>query len=103
LSFISEHSIPDTHPSLNGHFPGNPIVPGVVLLEEVLTALKEWLPGCHVKGFQTVKFLHPVKPNSNFTIDFNQTSPGLIKFMCHSDQLLLNTGTVILRSAQHTS
>jgi 3-hydroxymyristoyl/3-hydroxydecanoyl-(acyl carrier protein) dehydratase len=31
------------HPALPGHFPGRPIVPGVVLLDCVLTAAEQWL------------------------------------------------------------
>lgn len=29
------------HPAAAGHFPGNPLVPGVVLLDEVISALRE--------------------------------------------------------------
>ena len=35
MSYVSECSIPATHPGLDGHFPDNPVVPGVILLEQV--------------------------------------------------------------------
>jgi 3-hydroxymyristoyl/3-hydroxydecanoyl-(acyl carrier protein) dehydratase len=31
--------LPADHPSVEGHFPGNPIFPGAVLLDEILHAL----------------------------------------------------------------
>jgi 3-hydroxymyristoyl/3-hydroxydecanoyl-(acyl carrier protein) dehydratase len=33
-------SIPSDHPSLPGHFPGRPVVPGVVLLDRVVAAIE---------------------------------------------------------------
>ena len=32
------------HPSLPGHFPGAPLVPGVVILDEVIAALENDAP-----------------------------------------------------------
>lgn len=53
--------IPHNHPALPGHFPGQPIVPGVVLLDQVLQATQSWL-GDQVRlhSLQQVKFLAPL-------------------------------------------
>jgi 3-hydroxymyristoyl/3-hydroxydecanoyl-(acyl carrier protein) dehydratase len=50
------------HPALAGHFPGNPIVPGVVLLDEAIHALAVQA-GLATAGLQlgAVKFLAPVR------------------------------------------
>lgn len=100
MRFIAEHYIPATHPSLPGHFPGNPVVPGVVLLEEILTAVRKWQPESRIRGLQAVKFLHPVAPDSRFSIALEVLSPGKITFRCSAGQKLLNTGTIILHAPQ---
>ena len=41
-AYQTTFSIPPTHPALPGHFPGDPLVPGVVLLEQVALALRAW-------------------------------------------------------------
>ena len=55
--------IPSTHPSLPGHFPGNPIVPGVVLLDRVAAALEE--SGARLARIGVVKFLTPLRPEED--------------------------------------
>lgn len=51
------------HPSLEGHFPGNPLLPGVVVLDHVIAATEAWL-GEHWRagGLPQVKFLSPLRP-----------------------------------------
>jgi 3-hydroxyacyl-[acyl-carrier-protein] dehydratase len=72
------------HPSLPGHFPGLPLVPGVVILDEVLAALAQWRKGCELTGIRTVKFLLPLKPEQPFTICVSTNDDGgsEIDFRC---------------------
>ena len=46
--------VPPDHPSLPGHFPGQPIVPGVVLLDAVLDRIGK------VRTLASVRFTGPV-------------------------------------------
>jgi len=73
------------HPSLAGHFPGNPIVPGVVILEEVTRAFEDWRPGSRVIGMPVVKFLAPLRPEQPFAIRFAESSARGIRFECVRD------------------
>jgi len=50
------------HPALPGHFPGAPVVPGVVLLDCVAAALQRWR-GQRIGGLPQVKFLRPLLPD----------------------------------------
>lgn len=51
-----------THPALPGHFPGHPIVPGVLLLDEVMTATLQ--PSKQeIVRLQHVKFLSALMPD----------------------------------------
>ena len=52
------------HPALPGHFPGNPIVPGVVLLDRIAAAI-ERAHGTRLAKIVSVKFLAPLKPEED--------------------------------------
>jgi len=56
--------IPAQHPSLPGHFPGNPIVPGVVLLDRIASALERAGAGRFARIF-AVKFIAPLRPDED--------------------------------------
>ena len=50
------------HPSLPGHFPGHPLVPGVLLLDRVLQAVLR-LTGQDVTQLRQVKFTSALFPD----------------------------------------
>lgn len=86
-------SISGHHPSLSGHFPGNPIVPGVVILDEVIYAVTIRYPHLKVLGFASVKFNTPLKPEQIVNISFNEHKKG-INFECKIDSTLIASGSV---------
>lgn len=53
---------PWRHPAYEGHFPGNPVVPGALLLHWVCRAVEDIYDGHQVLAINTIKFLAPVRP-----------------------------------------
>lgn len=91
-SFQTALRIDASHPALAGHFPGNPIVPGVVLLERVAAALRTWR-GARVENLDA-KFVQPLLPNEGATIEL-QAEAGCIRFAVRrADGVPLARGTL---------
>ena len=71
-----EFSIAPDHPCLPGHFPGRPLVPGVVLLERVVEAAQAaGAPADARWCWPQVKFLRPLAPGETARIEL-QPLPG---------------------------
>ena len=69
MSFEHDDMIDPAHPALAGHFPGNPIVPAVVLLERVAAAIEDAFgPQARLARLPAVKFLAPLAPGERFRI-----------------------------------
>ncbi len=84
-----EFRIDARHPCFDGHFPGDPVVPGVILLDLVRVTVREWKPGFRINAFATAKFHHPLYPDESFTITL--TGNGILSFRficCRGDQKL---------------
>src|SRR5207245_9649007 len=94
MNFEARRTITADHPSLAGHFPGAPIVPGVVILDEVAAALLEWRKECQLTGIRTVKFLAPLKPEQTFAICFSASddSGGEVNFSCRVEDRVIVEG-----------
>jgi 3-hydroxymyristoyl/3-hydroxydecanoyl-(acyl carrier protein) dehydratase len=94
MTFETIRIIRANHPTLPGHFPGAPLVPGVVILDEVLAALMEWRQDSQLSGIQSVKFLAPLKPEQPFTISLSATSKnaGEVSFCCRAEERVIVKG-----------
>lgn len=95
-SFTAECLIPLDHSCLAGHFPGNPIVPGVVILDEVIEAARQWLGTATILGLPRVKFLAVLSPGESFAITLDYKAATRIKFRCTQGARLLAMGEIDL-------
>ena len=84
--------IPKEHPALAGHFPGNPIVPGVLILDEVLQAAQQWRGRLRLKSVVSVKFTSPLKPGNTFSIRLHEEDHSHIAFECWFEGAALASG-----------
>ncbi|OJB37167.1 beta-hydroxyacyl-ACP dehydratase [Burkholderia ubonensis] len=74
-------TIPADHPALPGHFPGHPIVPGVVLLDHAITAIGAALNRpLHAWRLGSAKFLSPAAPGEPLDLAFDAAASGAIRF-----------------------
>ena len=62
--FLETFRVDAAHPALPGHFPGQPVVPGVVLLDHVAAAV-ERCQGRALARLTQVKFLQPLLPDQD--------------------------------------
>lgn len=84
------------HPALAGHFPGNPIVPGVLILSEVLHAIELWRGRSRLNSVSSVKFSAPLRPGDAFSIELQEKACSEITFSCRRDGMTLASGKLTL-------
>jgi len=89
--FAAPLRIHAAHPALPGHFPGLPIVPGVVLLQHVAAALSQWR-GVRVARFEA-KFLAPLLPDQNAMIELREDAQR-VRFAVTRDGAVLACGVL---------
>lgn len=73
--------VPIDHPALAGHFPGSPIVPGVVLLDRAIR-FAEQLTSRTRSDWQIghAKFFSPARPGDLLTFALQEKGGGAIAF-----------------------
>lgn len=100
MNAVTHWNVPLDHPAFAGHFPGTPILPGVVLLDMALhaitTAAGIGLEGCEIGA---VKFLSPVHPGDQLEIRHSSAASGAIRFDIVAGMRKIASGNIVLRSA----
>ncbi len=79
----AERALSDPHPAGEGHFPGNPVIPGAVLLAETLGAIAAAAGlDLAVARIRSAKFLAPARPGDRLAIEFSLAGSDAIRFSC---------------------
>jgi 3-hydroxyacyl-[acyl-carrier-protein] dehydratase len=99
LSFII--AIPADHPSLPGHFPGRPVVPGAVILAEIVdAAVRALAAGTRIASFPSVKFVNPMLPEQRCELTLTDHGAGAATFeLTHNAQRVASGSLRYERSA----
>lgn len=85
-------SVAPEHPALAGHFPGNPLVPGVLLLQRVLNLLAEHEPCRCPVTLTNVKFLMPLRAHDHCSIEIRRRGRSDCKFECRVGRYVVARG-----------
>lgn len=90
-------TVPAEHPAFVGHFPGHPVLPGVVLLAEVVAGVERCL-GLPMDQIviRVAKFHAPVSPGATLTVELVQGNG--IAFTIASGETRVASGTLALDS-----
>lgn len=82
-------SISPDHPALPGHFPGNPVVPGVVMLDVVRRAAEpSFGPGLRITRLPQVKFVRPLLPGQEAAVDLELRDTLLQFVVSRGDEII---------------
>lgn len=92
-AFQTALQIEAAHPALAGHFPGNPIVPGVVVLERVAAALRAWR-GERVEKLDA-KFVQPLRPGEAAVIALDGDGARVRFEVTGSEGVVFARGTLL--------
>ena len=95
LSFEQTLCIDARHPSLPGHFPDQPLVPGVILLEQLALALRAWR-GQQLVGVLEAKFVASLLPDQVATLRLTEADAerSRFRFEIRRDGILLARGMI---------
>jgi 3-hydroxyacyl-[acyl-carrier-protein] dehydratase len=99
MNGVTQWMVPADHPAFAGHFPGMPILPGVVLLDMALHVVTGaagiGLEDCEIGS---VKFLGPAKPGDTLEFRHDFSAGGIIRFDIADGQRKIASGNIVLRS-----
>lgn len=97
-----QFSINADHPVLPGHFPGNPIVPGVVILDHILVAATAAFPAHQISGVRKLKFLRALLPEQICNVQFgaiqlSEMRDWRLRFVCLQAGERIAEGNILLK------
>jgi len=89
------HIVGADHPALPGHFPGHPIVPGVVILDRIVADFAAHT-GARAVGVRRMKFTRPLAPGEEFVVEWGEVQKGGVRFSVKVGAEMLASGQLQL-------
>ena len=71
---LSEFTVSADAPCVQGHFPGEPVVPGAWLLGHIEHRLRQVHPQAQLQRFNKVKFLAPLRPDEAASLHLDDSA-----------------------------
>jgi 3-hydroxyacyl-[acyl-carrier-protein] dehydratase len=94
---VASLRVPPDHPVFVGHFPGRPLVPGVMLLDWVLREARRIFDcDAHALQVRECKFFDPLLPGETAGLHFDTTATGC-GFRVRRGETTLAAGVIELR------
>ncbi len=93
---VTALAIAADHPAYAGHFPGAPLLPGVVLLDATLDALEK--AGKGPAGYweiSSAKFQSAVRPGETLTLHHETLPNGSIRFAIRTADRAVANGLIV--------
>lgn len=97
---IEPLDIHSQHPAFAGHFPGQPIAPGVLLLDRAQRAIESEY-GCLMAGLAMAKFLSVVKPGDALTLAHERVDDA-VRFTIRCGERVVANGRFVIKAAEST-
>jgi 3-hydroxyacyl-[acyl-carrier-protein] dehydratase len=100
---VTSLPIAANHPAYRGHFPGQPVLPGVVLLDAVVHELQcsdregraGWARGWAQRWtINSAKFHSPVRPGEALTFEHETLPDGSVRFAIRTADRAVASGTL---------
>ena len=96
MNSTTHWTVPLDHPAFAGHFPGTPVLPGVVLLDLALQIIADSsgiaLDLCEISS---VKFLSPARPGDELVIEHSVSASGTVNFDIVAGTRKIASGSIV--------